>query len=29
VLFIRLAAQRIPHGWQPYLERFGAATAAA
>jgi 5-methylcytosine-specific restriction endonuclease McrA len=26
VLFIKLAAQRIPHGWQPYL---GAAAAAA
>jgi 5-methylcytosine-specific restriction endonuclease McrA len=25
VLFIRLAAQRIPDGWQPYLAAFGAA----
>ncbi|MGZ4383768.1 MAG: HNH endonuclease [Gaiellaceae bacterium] len=23
VLFIRLAAPRIPHGWQPYLDGFG------
>ena len=29
VLFIRLAAQRIPHGWQPYLESFGATASAA
>jgi hypothetical protein len=29
VLFIRLAAQRIPHGWQPYLDMFGRATSAA
>ncbi len=29
VLFIRLAAQRIPHRWQPYLDMFGSATAAA
>jgi hypothetical protein len=27
VLFIRLAAPKIPHGWQPYLAHFGAATA--
>jgi 5-methylcytosine-specific restriction endonuclease McrA len=27
VLFIRLAAPKIPHGWQPYLTHFGAATA--
>jgi 5-methylcytosine-specific restriction endonuclease McrA len=27
VLFIRLAAPRIPVGWQPYLEAFGAAAA--
>jgi 5-methylcytosine-specific restriction endonuclease McrA len=29
VLFIRLAAPHIPHGWQPYLTGFGAATSAA
>jgi 5-methylcytosine-specific restriction endonuclease McrA len=29
VLFIRLAAAKIPHTWAPYLESFGAATAAA
>jgi 5-methylcytosine-specific restriction endonuclease McrA len=29
VLFIRLAAQRIPHGWQPYLDMFGRASSAA
>jgi 5-methylcytosine-specific restriction endonuclease McrA len=29
VLFIRLAAPRIPTGWRPYLESFTAATAAA
>src|SRR2546430_7724603 len=29
VLFIRLAAPKIPHTWAPYLESFGAATAAA
>ena len=29
VLFIRLAAQRIPHRWQPYLDMFGRATSAA
>jgi 5-methylcytosine-specific restriction endonuclease McrA len=30
VLFIRLAAQNIPTGWQPYLNGFGgAATATA
>ena len=27
VLFIRLAAPKIPQGWQPYLEAFGAAAA--
>jgi hypothetical protein len=27
VLFIRLAAPKIPHGWQPYLAHFGTATA--
>jgi 5-methylcytosine-specific restriction endonuclease McrA len=25
VLFIRLAAPKIPEGWQPYLASFGAA----
>ena len=29
VLFIRLAAPHIPTGWQPYLNGFGTATAAA
>ena len=29
VLFIKLAAPRIPTGWQPYLNGFGAATAIA
>ena len=29
VLFIRLAAQRIPQRWQPYLESFGAKASAA
>jgi 5-methylcytosine-specific restriction endonuclease McrA len=29
VLFIRLAAPSIPQGWQPYLNGFGTATAAA
>ena len=29
VLFIRLAAPRIPTGWRPYLDSFAAATAAA
>jgi 5-methylcytosine-specific restriction endonuclease McrA len=29
VLFIRLAAQTIPHGWQPYLSGFSAASSAA
>ncbi|MDQ3992431.1 MAG: HNH endonuclease [Actinomycetota bacterium] len=29
VLFIRLAAPTIPTGWQPYLSRYGAATATA
>jgi 5-methylcytosine-specific restriction endonuclease McrA len=29
VLFIRLAAPRIPQGWQPYLGDLGAATSAA
>jgi 5-methylcytosine-specific restriction endonuclease McrA len=28
VLFIRLAAPKIPAGWQPYLNGFGTATAA-
>jgi 5-methylcytosine-specific restriction endonuclease McrA len=28
VLFIQLAAPKIPDGWQPYLGAFGAATAA-
>lgn len=27
VLFIRLAAPRIPDGWQPYLAAFGAVAA--
>jgi 5-methylcytosine-specific restriction endonuclease McrA len=27
VLFIRLAAPKIPDGWQPYLAAFGAAAA--
>jgi 5-methylcytosine-specific restriction endonuclease McrA len=27
VLFIRLAAPKIPSGWQPYLAHFGSATA--
>ncbi len=27
VLFIRLAAPRIPSGWQPYLRQFGASAA--
>ncbi len=29
VLFIRLAAPRIPSGWQPYLTGFSSATASA
>ena len=29
VLFIRLAAPKIPTGWRPYLDTFGTATAAA
>jgi 5-methylcytosine-specific restriction endonuclease McrA len=29
VLFIRLAAPKIPISWAPYLESFGRATAAA
>jgi hypothetical protein len=29
VLFIRLAAPKIPSGWQPYLASWGSATAAA
>jgi hypothetical protein len=29
VLFIRLAAPKIPTGWQPYLASWGSATAAA
>ena len=28
VLFIRLAAPKIPNGWQPYLASWGSATAA-
>jgi 5-methylcytosine-specific restriction endonuclease McrA len=28
VLFIHLAAPKIPDGWQPYLRSFGAADAA-
>ena len=28
VLFIRLAAPKIPTGWQPYLASWGSATAA-
>jgi 5-methylcytosine-specific restriction endonuclease McrA len=27
VLFIQLAAPKIPHGWQPYLRSFGATAA--
>ena len=29
VLFIRLAAPKIPDGWQPYLNNFGSSTATA
>ena len=29
VLFIKLAAPRIPHGWTPYLGELGTATATA
>ena len=29
VLFIRLAAPKIPTGWHPYLNSFSSATAAA
>ncbi len=29
VLFIRLAAPKIPSGWQPYLSGFSASTATA
>jgi 5-methylcytosine-specific restriction endonuclease McrA len=29
VLFIKLAAPRIPHGWTPYLGDVGTSTAAA
>ena len=29
VLFIKLAAPKIPTGWQPYLSGFSSATAAA
>ena len=29
VLFIRLAAPRIPHGWRPYLDPNSTATATA
>ena len=28
VLFIQLAAPKIPSGWEPYLSTFGATTAA-
>jgi hypothetical protein len=28
VLFIQLAAPKIPDRWQPYLGRFGTASAA-
>jgi hypothetical protein len=27
VLFIKLAAPKIPHGWQPYLNAAGASTS--
>jgi 5-methylcytosine-specific restriction endonuclease McrA len=29
VLFIRLAAPRVPEGWEPYLARYGHSTATA
>ena len=29
VLFIHLAAPKIPTGWEPYLSQFGTVTAAA
>jgi 5-methylcytosine-specific restriction endonuclease McrA len=29
VLFIRLAAPKIPNGWQPYLAHFGGGTATS
>jgi 5-methylcytosine-specific restriction endonuclease McrA len=29
VLFVTLAAPRVPDGWQPYLSAFGTSTAAA
>jgi hypothetical protein len=29
VLFIRLAAPKVPEGWEPYLARYGHATATA
>jgi hypothetical protein len=29
VLFIKLAAPRIPHRWTPYLGDLGTSTAAA
>jgi hypothetical protein len=29
VLFIQLAAPRIPTGWQPYLSAYGVSTVAA
>ena len=29
VLFIKLAAPRIPHGWTQYLGDLGTSTAAA
>jgi len=29
VLFIRLAAPKVPEGWEPYLSRFAAASATA
>jgi hypothetical protein len=28
VLFIRLAAPKIPNGWQPYLAHFGSAATS-
>jgi hypothetical protein len=29
VLFIKLAAPRIPHRWTPYLGELGSSTAVA
>jgi hypothetical protein len=29
VLFIKLAAPRIPHGWTPYLGDIGTSTTTA